>query len=362
MFCCKCGKKLSGKEDVCKNCGAPVEHEEYCGGFYGLVKEAPARDNDMMNAVPAPDQKANTDNRAERKEETKMKRGTVILFSVFFGVLVVAFALMTWKITLIADQQEDIEHITRYHLLPDSDGVCDVCGECVHSVTVNDVCDPEEKPHEVSVMCASCEEILSTFEGSCVDNKNDDPTNDTGATKDEKCDICGAEIKCKHSNEDYTFKFVGSHEESKHSAICNECKNTVEELEEQLCQMDSEGKCEKCGISHEEDVRYDKDSDGMTHTKVFVCSSDECDGSHTEQEDCVDIDPAKPDDEADCKCYGCERDMHTQSEKYAFDSENVQHFKQCKVCEKEISGTRSNCVDNNEPTGRCDVCDSELST
>lgn len=38
MFCYKCGVKLPEKADKCPSCGEPVTGNEYCGGFWGLVK------------------------------------------------------------------------------------------------------------------------------------------------------------------------------------------------------------------------------------------------------------------------------------------------------------------------------------
>ena len=59
MFCEKCGRKIRPGSTACRECGHEVTAAEYCGGFWGLSRENPEREQEetpsQAGPVPAAD-------------------------------------------------------------------------------------------------------------------------------------------------------------------------------------------------------------------------------------------------------------------------------------------------------------------
>lgn len=93
MFCSKCGVKLPQKSDKCPNCGAPAPADEYCGGFWGLVKEnRPEIQNKAAdfedNQRKAENKPAKKENKAIRKYKKNIKN--LFLINVILAAVVIA--------------------------------------------------------------------------------------------------------------------------------------------------------------------------------------------------------------------------------------------------------------------------------
>lgn len=369
MFCNKCGKKLSGREGVCKNCGTPAEYEQYCGGFHGLVKEEPALERmaygDHMAASNS------CENRLKEEEEEKMKRNTLILFSIFFGVLMIVIAMMAWVIIDISKQQDGIvdkqvqieenvadlydqnEKMLHYQSGQhgadgNSDGICDGCGDCLHLVPLEDHVSNGNEMHSVVTVCGTCGLELSRYDDRCVDKVNENT--DATCPKDLKCDICGGAVTCMHENTAY--KRAVDTTEVIHDAVCLECETVLETVD--CTAGDDPAVCSVCGecMHNDTEQRYDKiPTSGDTHNNVEACVS--CGKVIVSNEDkCIDQDGS------DGKCDLCNGKIVLSAtcdhEDTQWKVDNGQHTEVCETCGEDI-GEPEPCVDEDADES-CDRC------
>ena len=114
MFCSKCGCKLPNEATACKNCGAPANLAEYCGGFWNLVGEkppvpaapiseekvpAPAPVAEEKKPTPAPVAPINT-------PTEKAKRKKPIFWYILSALLLLLLLVQTIRVAHFSSQLE----------------------------------------------------------------------------------------------------------------------------------------------------------------------------------------------------------------------------------------------------------------
>ena len=304
MFCKKCGIKLSEKDSTCKNCGASAEVQEYCGGFFGLVREVPA-----PTPVAAPSSGINPDTVRYQIEVEKekaredMRKKAVMILSAVCAVLLIVLLIQTMQISKLGaklgkydeamtvmqqenqelkQSNEEIKSIltmlncdhkesdeTPYNRVysrnaETPEGTHDVtvtchCGKSLDKLNGNELCEDGENADGI---CDACLEKLPCDHGESMEKTyktNDDGTHkvtckcgeivaeneaceDVNTDEDGKCDLCKADVVCDHAGTGYAYTAAG--EPNKHEARCKQCYEV--EKTEDCADKDQNQACDKC--------------------------------------------------------------------------------------------------------------------
>ena len=174
-------------------------------------------------------------------------------------------------------------------------GGSDPCDECVDK--------------DGDGFCDKCDEVVESDEHACRDRK----------PKDDKCDICGANLACEEC--------IDEDEDAK----CDECGKAVE------CEVHKNANEDrKCDVCKKTIPVCDECDDKNKNGKCDLC------GSQVACKTCIDEDPK------DARCDVCGEDVPCVTHV------NANEDSKCDVCQKNITPCQTH-VDSNE-NGKCDVC------
>lgn len=304
MFCAKCGRKLSSKDELCKNCGVSTEIADRCGGFFGLIDEEPAK---RAAAAPAATVAPKISNQElERyhkhmKEEVmeEMRQKALIVVSALCAVLLIVVIILA--ISLLGE-----EPVARTE------------------INAQDIVE-------------SIEEINNAADAAKSESSEEEKENNQGfenVVKDQiKADICACEfeyVTLDEAAQTYTQSRAVRIEpstngtEHTHSIICLECNKPVNGKEP--CNfVEGATACSVCGVEH--DYKYvasmpEMEGNGKMHElECAVCGEEK-------KEECVF-------DHEKCKLSMCTNKCdHKEIE--GIKSADGKHDEVCEACSKTV--------------------------
>lgn len=139
------------------------------------------------------------------------------------------------------DCGETVSLVTEPCADPNGDGKCDYCGAdienvCAHT-SVEETWTPNgNETHVTKVVCRNCGEIVSEVTERCRDTNGD-----------EKCDVCGGDVVCKHSitHTNRTNNGNGTHTET---TTCQNCGKIISQTTVACTDENGDSKCDYCGV------------------------------------------------------------------------------------------------------------------
>ena len=238
------------------------------------------------------------------------------------------------------------------HVDEDADGLCDLCGGCLHDMVTQFVScgDGTHKEKEVCSKCGytkSWDDVLT-----CSDEDGDG-----------KCDMCGADVEpaCEHWDSNYSYEDNGNGTHKK-TTTCALCGEVMSEINEDCTDADGDGLCDRCGAAVETVCTHTSiettwtPTGKETHiTKVACRTCGEIISETTES--CIDTD-------GNGKCDVCGGDVvckHVVKSTTRTNNGNGTHTETttCQYCGEILSENIVACTDEHGD-GKCDLCGAEI--